>query len=137
MLAWVAFTSEDLPMPRAPQSRALLAGSPSAKRSVFSIRMSRIRSMPLSRPRSTRLTRGTGASRPFGCQTNASALARVSASLWSGEVADRCAATDSSARAIRSAVADSADVALGFDAAAGDLREPALGDAREPVFRGF
>ncbi len=34
--AWTAFTSDDLPMPRAPQRRALLAGSPSAKRSVLS-----------------------------------------------------------------------------------------------------
>ena len=74
MLACAALTSDDLPMPRAPHSSALLAGRPLAKRSVFSIRMSRIRSMPLSRPRSTRLTCGTGASRPFGCQTKASAL---------------------------------------------------------------
>ena len=33
-------------MPRAPQSSALLAGSPRANRSVFSISMSRTRSMP-------------------------------------------------------------------------------------------
>ena len=65
MLACAAFTSDDLPMPRAPQSRALLAGRPSAKRSVFS----RIRSTPLSRNSSTRLTRGTAARRPSGCQT--------------------------------------------------------------------
>ena len=36
-------------MPRAPHSRTLLAGRPRAKRSVFSSRMSRIRSIPLSR----------------------------------------------------------------------------------------
>src|SRR5262249_61217188 len=34
--AWAALTSEDLPMPRAPQSRALLAGRPRGKgRGVF------------------------------------------------------------------------------------------------------
>ena len=33
-------------MPRAPQSRALLAGRPAAKRSVLASRMSRTRSMP-------------------------------------------------------------------------------------------
>ncbi len=84
MLACAAFTSDDFPMPRAPHSSALLAGRPSAKRSVFSIRMSRIRSMPLSRPRSTRLTRGTGASRPSGCQTKASALPNESAAAGRG-----------------------------------------------------
>ena len=58
--ACTALTSEDLPMPRAPHSSALLAGRPRAKRSVFSTRMSRTRSMPLSSDMSTRLTRGTG-----------------------------------------------------------------------------
>ena len=47
-------------MPRAPQSRALLAGRPLAKRRVFSARVSRTRSMPRRRLISTRLTFGTG-----------------------------------------------------------------------------
>ena len=34
-LAWTALTRELLPAPREPQSRALLAGRPSAKRRVF------------------------------------------------------------------------------------------------------
>ena len=62
MLACAAFTSDDLPMPRAPHSSALLAGRPLANRSVFSNRRSRTRSIPLSRPISTRFTFGTGAS---------------------------------------------------------------------------
>src|SRR6188508_3295079 len=37
----VALTSEDFPMPRAPHSRALLAGRPLANRSVFSTSTSR------------------------------------------------------------------------------------------------
>ena len=61
--ACAALTSDDLPMPRAPHSSALLAGRPLAKRSVFSTSVSRTRSMPLSSDISTRLTRGTGASR--------------------------------------------------------------------------
>ena len=64
--ACAALTSDDLPMPRAPQSSALLAGRPRAKRSVFSTRRSRTRSMPLSSDISTRLTRRTGASRAVG-----------------------------------------------------------------------
>src|ERR1700754_1957101 len=90
-------------MPRAPQSRALLAGRPLAKRSVFSIRMSRIRSMPLRRAISTRLTFGTGDSRPSGCQTKASALFRDSAEPAAGALADRWAERASSAPAIRAA----------------------------------
>ncbi len=43
-----ALTSELLPMPRAPQSSALLAGSPRAKRVVLASSVSRARSMPLS-----------------------------------------------------------------------------------------
>ena len=46
---------------RAPQQR-VVGGQAAAKRSVFSIRMSRMRSMPLRSDMSTRLTRGTGAS---------------------------------------------------------------------------
>ena len=51
-------------MPRAPHSSALFAGSPRAKRSVFSTSRSRTRSMPLSSDISTRLTRGTGCEPP-------------------------------------------------------------------------
>ena len=58
-----ALTSDDLPMPRAPHNSALFAGRPLAKRSVFSISVSRTRSMPLSSVISTRLTRGTGTQR--------------------------------------------------------------------------
>src|SRR5882757_3102924 len=134
MLAWVAFTSDDLPMPRAPQSSALLAGRPSAKRSVFSIRMSRIRSIPLSRPRSTRLTRGTGASRPSGCQTKASAAPKDSAALAAGEVAERWLAMASSAIAIRSAVAPFEGFAGRFVAVFAGAREAALEAVRGVVF---
>ena len=93
--ACAAFTSDDLPMPRAPQSNALLAGSRFAKRSVFSTSTSRTRSMPLSSDISTRLTRVTGASRPSGYHTKASADCR------SGRAA-RCGTSRSSAMAMRS-----------------------------------
>ena len=46
MAACAALTSDDLPMPRAPHSSALLAGRARAKRWVFSTRRSRTRSMP-------------------------------------------------------------------------------------------
>src|SRR5258706_7908754 len=133
MLACVALTSDDLPMPRAPHSSALLAGSPLAKRAVFSIRISRIRSIPLSRPRSTRLTRGTGASRPFGCQTKASALPNESPAPGVGDAAARCEAITSSALAILSVMSCSEEAAAGrFVAVIADFRE-----ARGLVFRGF
>src|SRR5258708_3332894 len=132
MLACAALTSDDLPMPRAPHSNALLAGSPLAKRAVFSISISRIRSIPLSRPRSTRLTRGTGASHPFGCQTKASALPNESLAPDAGEAADRCEAMTSSARAILSVVSCSEDAAGRFAAAIADFR-----GRRGLVFRGF
>src|SRR5262249_1862483 len=83
--AWAAFTREDLPIPRAPHKRALLAGKPLAKRSVFSTRTSRTRSIPLSSDISTRLTRGTGARRPSGCHTNASAALRSGSVLRCGD----------------------------------------------------
>ena len=54
--ACAALTSEDLPMPRAPQSSALLAGRPSANRRVLSSSWSAARSMPLSRASGWRLT---------------------------------------------------------------------------------
>src|SRR6185437_4553926 len=90
-----AFTSDDLPIPRAPQSSALLAGRPRANRSVFSTSMSRTRSTPFKSDISTRLTCGTGASRPSGCQIKASAASRSGAALDGG-------ASRSSATAIRS-----------------------------------
>ncbi len=94
-----ALTSDDLPMPRAPHRSALLAGSPLAKRSVFSTSTSRTRSMPLSSDISTRLTRLTGASRrPSGCQMNASAPVKSGASV-------RCGASRSSASAMRASTA--------------------------------
>src|SRR5262249_16565002 len=64
-------------------------------RSVFSTRTSRTRSIPLSSDISTRLTRGTGARRPSGCHTNASAALR------SGSVL-RCGDNRSTASAMRS-----------------------------------
>src|SRR5947209_5035242 len=137
MLACAAFTSDDLPMPRAPHSSALLAGRPSAKRSVFSIRMSRMRSIPLSRPRSTRLTRGTGDSRPLGCQTKASALAKRDAVSVVSEAAERWAAIASRARAIRSSAPCFDDEDGRFVAAFADLAASDFERARVPVFRGF
>src|SRR5260221_9890225 len=137
MSAWAAFTSDDFPMPRAPHSKALLAEGPLAKRSVFSIRMSRIRSIPLSRPRSTRLTRGTGASRPFGCQTKASALSNESLALTVGDAAARRVAMVSRARAILSVVSCSAGGAGRFVAVACDFRAGTLEAARDTVLRGF
>src|SRR5262249_1043240 len=99
--ACVALTSDDLPMPRAPHSSALLAGSARAKRSVFSTRMSRMRSMPLSSDMSTRLTRGTPARcRPSRCQMKASAAAKSVTAAGGG-------ASRSSAAAIARRVAPS------------------------------
>src|SRR3954452_16282380 len=137
MLACAAFTSDDLPMPRAPHNSALLAGYPLAKRSVFSRRMSRSRSIPRSRPISTRLTRGTGASRPLGCQMKASALASTSAFEPFGDVAGRPAAMASSARAILSATSSSQDGDGRFVAGFGDFAEAAFETAREADFLGF
>ena len=137
ILACVAFTSDDLPMPRAPHSSALLAGSPSAKRSVFSIRMSRIRSMPLSRPRSTRLTRGTGESRPSGCQTKASAEPNDSWLPAAGEAAERWPAMASSAAAIRSAVASLSVLAGRFVAVFAGAARGGLGGGAGRCFLGF
>src|SRR3712207_6733316 len=53
--ACTALTSDDLPMPRAPQRRALLAGRPRAKRSVLSASVSRTRSMPRSEEHTSEL----------------------------------------------------------------------------------
>src|SRR6202012_2954381 len=96
-----------------------------------------IRSMPLSRPISTRLTRGTGASRPSGCQTKGSAFPSASAAEDGGEAAERCDAIDSSARAIRSEVSRSEEAAGSLGAETGDFRWPALEAAREAVLLGF
>ena len=75
--ACTALTSELLPMPRAPQSSALLAGRPAAKRRVFSSSVSRERSMPFRSGSATRLTFGTGCRRGgSACQTKASAAER-------------------------------------------------------------
>ena len=83
--ACAAFTSELLPMPRAPQRSALLAGRPAAKRSVLSISVSRERSMPLRSGSSTRLTLGTGCRRGgSACQTKASAAERSASPGRSG-----------------------------------------------------
>src|SRR5258705_7415881 len=115
--AWEALTSDDLPMPRAPHSSALFAGRPLAKRSVFSISVSRTRSMPLSSVISTRLTRGTGTSRePCACQMKASAESKSEFEFGRG-------ASRSSASAIRVKVCASgapdfglaADVGFGLD----------------------
>ena len=46
---WIALTSELLPMPRVPQSSALLAGRPAANRRVLSWSVSATRSIPTSR----------------------------------------------------------------------------------------
>src|ERR1700732_1578611 len=137
MLACAAFTSDDFPMPRAPHSSALLAGYPLAKRSVFSIRMSRNRSMPLSSPISTRLTRCTGASRPSGCQMKASAWLSDPAAGAAGAPAKRCEAMVSSERAIRSAISCPEDAAGPFVADTGDFRTAARRAGRGPVLLDF
>src|SRR5665213_10469 len=72
-------------MPLAPQSKALLAGKPLAKRVVFSTKVALDWSMPCKRVISTRFTLATGkrpATEPF--QTKASALAKLGALACSG-----------------------------------------------------
>src|SRR3954452_12318667 len=93
--------------------------------------------MPLSRPSSTRLTRGTGASPPLGCQTKASALASTSAFETLGEAAERPAAIASSARAILSPASPLAGADGRFVAAALASPRGPLGAAFEPLFPGF
>src|SRR5204862_7645410 len=96
-----------------------------AKRSVFSICVSRTRSMPLSSVISTRLTRGTGTRRePCACQMKASAESKSEFEFGRG-------ASRSSASAIRVKVCASgapdfglaADFGFGldFDLAIGTL----------------
>ena len=100
--------------------------------------MSRIRSMPLSSPRSTRLTRGTGASRPSGCQTKASADAeRLRAR--GGRGGRGKVAGDGLQRVLRSAPRwrRSARVAGRFVAVFAGLCAAALEVARAAVFLGF
>src|SRR4051794_25464425 len=100
-------------MPRAPHNSALFAGSPLAKRSVFSISVSRTRSMPLSSVIWTRLTRGTGTSRePWACQMKASAESKSEFEFGRG-------ASRSSASAIRVKVCASGALAFGLAAAFG------------------
>src|SRR5215831_10602787 len=137
MLAWAAFTSDDFPMPRAPQSSALLAGSPLANRSVFSIRMSRIRSMPLSRVSATRLTRATLVSRPFGCQTKASASAKEQGASGTAALAERCAAIASSAAAILAALSSLVTVAGRFATGFADFCAIAFRAGADALFRVF
>src|SRR5690606_13316908 len=92
-----ALTRELLPIPRAPQRSALFAGQPAAKRRVFSSRMSRTRSMPRSRERSTALTRCTGSSRSgSACQMNASAASRSDRGGLGGDSRSRAVAIRSS-----------------------------------------
>ena len=56
MLAWTALTKDDLPMPLAPQRRALLAGNPSAKCFVFCKRTRFDPSIPTNMDKPTLLT---------------------------------------------------------------------------------
>ncbi len=95
-IACAALTSDDLPMPRAPHSSALLAGSPRANRMVLSISWSAACEMPLSSLSGTRLTLAT-AWNPSGsaCQTKASAASKSTGAGAGG-------ASRSSAAAIRS-----------------------------------
>src|SRR5579863_5964223 len=124
-------------MPRAPHSSALLAGSPLAKRSVFSIRMSRIRSIPFRRPMSTRLTRGTAASRPSGCQMKASAWASESAAEAAGDAAERWVTIASNAHAIRSGASPPEACTAICSDVDGVFRKAALGAERGASLRGF
>ena len=71
-------TKLDLPVPRAPHKRALLAGSPTENLLVFSNKMSACLFIPLSKSSGSLLTCGTGSSQPpesllLACHTNASA----------------------------------------------------------------
>ena len=75
--AWTDLTSELLPVPRAPQSKALLAGKPFAKRSVLPCNISICCSIPRKSSRSRRLMLWTGIKRSgLVCQTYASAASR-------------------------------------------------------------
>ncbi len=83
--ACAAFTRDDLPMPRAPHSMALLAGCPAAKRSVLSSSRSRCRVHPLQQADlDPRHLRAPVQPRSCGCQTNASASASVPARRAAG-----------------------------------------------------
>ena len=88
-------------MPRAPQRSALLAGRPRAKRRVLSIRMSRTRSMPCSRARSTRLTRRTGTSRFAVAENTKASAASKSGGLGGVGVRRSSAAAMRSSRGAR------------------------------------
>ena len=87
-------------MPRAPQSKALLAGRPSAKRPVLASSVSRCGSMPLSSDSGTRETCGT-ARRPPACGSQIYA----SAAAPGGRLAAGGGESRSNAAAMRAAVA--------------------------------
>ncbi len=98
--ACAALTSDDLPMPRAPHSRALLAGRPRAKRSVLSISRSRTRSTPWSSEMSTRLTLAIGSSAPRSArQTKASAASKSGRGSGGGARRSSASAMRASSRA--------------------------------------
>src|SRR5262249_34852448 len=137
MVAWAAFTSDDFPMPRAPQSSALLAGRPLANRSGFLIRISRIPSMPWSRVSSTRLTRATFVSRPFGCPTKASASAKEQGASGVGPLAERCPAIASSAAAILAALSSLVSLAGRFVTGFADFCAIALRAGADALLRVF
>src|SRR5580658_7907610 len=88
-----ALTSELLPMPREPQSSALLAGKPPANCRVLSSRMSRTRSIPCSNGRATRLIFGTGTSLSASAKkTKASAAPRSTGGGGGGASRSRASA---------------------------------------------
>ena len=91
--ACTAFTSEDLPMPRAPHRSALLAGSPRAKRSVLSTSCGAMCPSPLRRASGTRLTCWTASKLcRSACQTNASAASKSGSAGVRGASRSRAAA---------------------------------------------
>ncbi len=94
--ACAALTSDDLPMPRAPHSRALFAGSPLANLRVLSMSCSHARSMPLRSCSGWRLTCGTGRN-PCGllCQTKASAAEKSNSVAARGAMRSSAVATRS------------------------------------------
>ncbi len=80
-------------MPRAPQSRALFAGRPFAKRRVFSSSVSRAASIPLSSDSGTAETAGTPIRPPCaGSQTKASPSAGALAGRAAGDSRSSAAA---------------------------------------------
>ena len=80
---------------------------------------------------------GDGVSRPFGCQTKASAWPNDPCAGPIGAAADRCSAIASSACAIRCAVSSSADAAGRFAATFWGFCAAARAPARDTVLWGF